>query len=55
MSDRHTTVPITICFSQEQAAELRELAREEDRPVSSLVRRLVTAGIEATYESEEAA
>jgi hypothetical protein len=52
MPEHEVSVPITVVFPASQARELRELAAQEDRPLSSMVRRLVTAGIEATFEAE---
>jgi hypothetical protein len=37
------------------ADELRAIAKEEERSVSSMIKRLVRAGIAAEYETEEAA
>jgi hypothetical protein len=47
-------LPITVTFPRGLLDELKQLAEQEDRPLASMVRRLVTAGIEATFESEAA-
>jgi hypothetical protein len=54
MSDHQAFVPITVTFPRAQLAELKQLAEQEDRPLASMVRRLVAAGIEATFEPEAA-
>jgi hypothetical protein len=55
MPDHEALIPVTVTFPRAQLDELKQLAQEEDRPLASMVRRLVQAGIEATYEVEEAA
>jgi hypothetical protein len=55
MSDHQAAfVPITVTFPRAQLDELKQLAEQEDRPLASMVRRLVAAGIEATFEPEAA-
>ena len=45
---------IGVRLSQEQADQLRQLARADDRPVSAIIRRLVTE-ILSKQETKEAA
>jgi hypothetical protein len=53
MPNHEALIPITVTFPRAQLDELKQLAEQEDRPLASMVRRLVTAGIEATFESAD--
>jgi hypothetical protein len=52
MSDERKE-PITVNFSVEQIAELRQLAADDERSLSQMIRHLVVAGIRAEYTDEE--
>jgi hypothetical protein len=51
MAERQESVPITVVFPAEQAAELRELAAEEHRSLSKQIQHLVSVGMLAEYEA----
>jgi hypothetical protein len=54
MAERQASVPITVVFTAEQAAELRAIAEQEHRSLSRQVQHLVSRGLAAEYEPADA-